>query len=178
MGAHEYLDVTRGEVFQDVFTLLALHDTCEEFHTDVYIFQEVTEGLEVLLGENFRRSHQAGLETIVEGDEHGHQCHEGLARTDITLQEAVHLATAAHVGTYLVHHSLLCPRQLEGVNQFSSPALFQNDDFSLVLFFHVLAKLSVTLQIFIDLLGGFKGKTYFCKRISRIEESVMGFPCT
>ena len=114
MGAHEYLDVTCGEVFQDVFALLALHDTCEEFHSDVYIFQEVTEGLEVLLGENFRRSHQAGLETIVEGDEHGHQCHEGLARTDITLQEAVHLATAAHVGTYLVHHSLLCPRQLEG----------------------------------------------------------------
>lgn len=54
------------------------------------------------------------------------------------------------------------------LNHFSSPALFQNDDFSLVLFFHVLAKLSVTLQIFIDLLGGFKGKAYFCKRISRI----------
>ena len=114
MGAHEYLDVTSGEVFQDVFTLLALHDTREEFHSDIHVFQEVTEGLEVLLGEDFRRSHQAGLKTIVEGDEHGHQCHKGLARTHITLQEAVHLATTAHVGTYLVHHSLLCPRQLEG----------------------------------------------------------------
>lgn len=40
--------------------------------------------------------------------------------------------------------------------------------FSLVLFFHVLTKLLMTLQIFIDLLGSFKGKTYFCKRISRI----------
>ena len=114
MGAHEYLDVTCGEVFQDVFTLLALHDTCEEFHTDIHIFQEVTEGLEVLLGEDFRRCHQAGLETIVEGDEHCHQCHERLARAYVTLQESVHLATTAHVGSYLVHHSLLCPRQLEG----------------------------------------------------------------
>ena len=114
MGAHEYLDVTCGEVFQDVFTLLALHDTCEEFHTDIHIFQEVSDGLQMLFREDFRRCHQAGLETIVEGDEHGHQCHERLARAYVTLQEAVHLATAAHVGTYLVHHSLLCPRQLEG----------------------------------------------------------------
>lgn len=45
---------------------------------------------------------------------------------------------------------------------------FKMTIFVLVLFFHVLAKLSVTLQIFIDLLGGFKGKAYFCKRISRI----------
>ena len=114
MGAHEYLDVTCGEVFQDVFTLLALHDAREEFHPNVHIFQEVSDGLQMLFREDFRRCHQAGLETIVEGDEHCHQCHERLARAYVTLQESVHLPTAAHVGTYLVHHSLLCPCQLEG----------------------------------------------------------------
>lgn len=45
----------------------------------------------VLRGKNLCRSHYAGLCAVVNSDEHCHQRHYGLARSDIALQQTVHL---------------------------------------------------------------------------------------
>ncbi len=76
-------------------------------------FRKVADGLQMLLGKDFRRSHHTCLIAVVQGDEHGHESHERLARTYITLQEAVHLSAAAHIGSNFVHHPFLCSRQFE-----------------------------------------------------------------
>ena len=68
----------------------------------------------MLLGQYLGGGHDAGLEAVVQGYEHGHQGHQRLAAAHVALQQAVHLAPRAHVGPDLVHHALLGPRQLEG----------------------------------------------------------------
>ena len=68
----------------------------------------------MLFGKDFRRCHHARLVTVVDGDEHGHQGDKRLARTHIALQQAVHLPSASHVGTYLVHHPFLCSGEFKG----------------------------------------------------------------
>lgn len=67
----------------------------------------------LLLGENFRRRHDAGLVAVVDGYEHRHQCYEGFAGSNIALQQAVHLSSGSHVGANLVHDALLCSGELE-----------------------------------------------------------------
>ena len=69
--------------------------------------QEFPDSLQVLLGQDFRRSHDAGLIAVVDGNEHGHQCYEGFARAHVALQQTVHLAARAEVGANLVHDALL-----------------------------------------------------------------------
>ena len=114
MGSHENLDVARSQVGKNLLSLLALHDTRQQFNPDVHALQERADGLQMLFGKDFRRSHHTCLITIVQGDEHGHQRHERLARTHIALQESVHLSSAAHIGSDFVHHPFLRPCQFEG----------------------------------------------------------------
>ena len=46
--------------------------------------------------------------------EHGHECHQRLARTHVALQQTVHLTPRAEVGTDLMHDTLLCAGKLKG----------------------------------------------------------------
>ena len=68
----------------------------------------------MLLGKDFGGCHDARLITIVEGDEHCHQRHKGLAGAYVALQKTVHLSSGTHVVTYLVHHTLLRSGEAEG----------------------------------------------------------------
>ena len=68
----------------------------------------------MLLGEDFGRCHDARLITIVEGDEHSHQRHKGLAGAYVALEQTVHLPAGTHVVTYLVHNSFLRTGKTEG----------------------------------------------------------------
>jgi hypothetical protein len=54
------------------------------------------------------------LKTVVEGYEHGHKGYKSFSRAYIALQKAVHLTPALHVGSYLVHHPLLCASKGKG----------------------------------------------------------------
>ena len=114
MGADQNLDIAGGEVGKNLFSFLSFHDARQQFYPDVHALQERVDGLEMLLGKDFCRCHHACLITVVQGDEHGHECHERLARAYIALQEAVHLSAAAHVGPDFVHHPFLRSRQFEG----------------------------------------------------------------
>lgn len=110
-------DDVDGAVHQSVEYLpasLSFYDACQQFYAQVHPFQEVPEGLKVLFGKDFRRCHHARLVTVVDGDEHGHQGDKRLARTHIALQQAVHLPSASHIGTYLVHHPFLCSGEFKG----------------------------------------------------------------
>ena len=68
----------------------------------------------MLGGEYFGRGHEACLAAVVECDEDGEECHEGLAASHIALEQAVHLPAAAHVGAYLFYHPFLRAGEGEG----------------------------------------------------------------
>ena len=80
----------------------------------------------MLLCQNLRGSHDAGLIAVVNGDEHRHQGHQRLAASYIALQQAVHLSTATHIFAYFTDYALLgfCQREWqvvmeEGVEHFA-----------------------------------------------------------
>ena len=113
MRAHEDVYAAVGKARQDLLALLTFDDTRQQLHPDIHTLKEVANGLQVLLGENLRGSHDTSLEAVVYGDEHGHKRHKGLATAHVPLEQAVHLTARPHVVTNLVHHSLLSSRQLE-----------------------------------------------------------------
>ena len=61
----------------------------------------------MLGGENFCRGHEACLATVVEGYEHAHQGHDGLAGADVALQQAVHLSPRADILADFAEHPFL-----------------------------------------------------------------------
>ena len=97
-----------------LLTAFPLHHTCQQGYADRHVAEKLHDGLQMLFGQDFRRCHDAGLVTVVDGDEHRHQCHEGLAAADVALQQTVHLPAAAHVLAYLADDALLGFGQLEG----------------------------------------------------------------
>ena len=92
MGADEDLYSAIEQSLEHFFSPFPLDDTCEQSHTDVHPLEELHDGLQMLLGEDFRRSHDTSLVAVVDGNEHRHKGYEGLATTDITLKQTVHLA--------------------------------------------------------------------------------------
>ena len=113
MSSHQYLHLSASQCVEYGLSLFAFYDARQQFHPDVHPLQKLPDGLQMLFSQDFGWSHHAGLESIVECYEHGHQCHECLARSYISLQKSVHLFAAAHVGAYLMHHPLLCSGKTE-----------------------------------------------------------------
>ena len=68
----------------------------------------------MLLGEYLGWSHYAGLVSVVNCNQAGHECDHRLAASYITLKQAVHLASAAHVVADLAYHAFLGIGQAEG----------------------------------------------------------------
>ena len=83
--AHQDVDRPIGQSFEHLLAAFALHDARQQFHTDVHSLQKRLKGGQVLLGENLRRRHHAGLETVVERQQHHHECHQRLARSHVAL---------------------------------------------------------------------------------------------
>ena len=61
----------------------------------------------MLNGKNFCRSHNTGLESIVQRQQNTHQCHNGLTGPHISLQQPVHLGAAAKVLANLLYYPFL-----------------------------------------------------------------------
>ena len=68
-----------GDTLQHLAPFLSFDDAREQLHTNGHVAKKVTDGGEMLFGKNLRRSHDAGLIAVVEGDEHRHQGHERLS---------------------------------------------------------------------------------------------------
>ena len=111
MSAHQNLHSAIQQSVEDFLTALAFHDACQQGHADIHALQEVHDGLEVLLGQNFRRSHDAGLIAVVQCDEHRHQRDEGFSATYVALQQTVHLPSTAHILADFTDDTFLCLSQ-------------------------------------------------------------------
>ena len=114
MRADEYLYCAVQQTVEDFLPALAFDDSCQQRHADVHTFQEVHDSRQVLLCQDFGRCHDACLIAVVQCDEHGHQCHKGLARAYVALQQAVHLSAATHVFADFADDAFLCFRQRKG----------------------------------------------------------------
>ena len=79
MRTNENLYRTFLQSIKHLLTTLALDNARKQLHTHVHPVQELLDGLQMLFGENLRRSHHAGLEAVIHGDEHSHERHERLA---------------------------------------------------------------------------------------------------
>ena len=114
MRAYEYLHLSRLQTVHHGLAALALYHTRQQFHTHRHRAQHLLECGKVLLGKYLCWCHNASLESVVQGYEHGHQCHHGFARSHIALYQAVHLPSRLHVGMHLPDDSFLSASQLEG----------------------------------------------------------------
>jgi len=113
MSAHEDIHLALSQIVEHFASPFAFDDTRKQLHAHRHVAEKPLDGVEMLLGKNLRGGHDARLKTIVYGDEHGEQCHQGLARPHVALQQSVHLMTRTHVVSDLVHHPLLCSGKLE-----------------------------------------------------------------
>ena len=68
---------------------------------------------EVLLRQDFGRRHERHLEAVLHRHERRHQRHDGLARTDVPLQQPVHRLRPLHVADDFAERLLLIAGQLE-----------------------------------------------------------------
>ena len=114
VGADEYVDAAFGKALLDFLLLAGLERADEQFDVDIESSQHLLEVGKMLGGENLGRSHEACLAAVVECDEDGEERHEGLAASDVALEQTVHLAAAAHVGAYLFDDPFLCAGEGEG----------------------------------------------------------------
>ena len=112
--ADENLNTSLLDAFEGFAALFPLDIPGEERHVDANLLHLVAESAVMLFGKNFGRSHDARLEAVVDGKE-GHQCgDDGLARTHIALQQAVHLVSRLQVGMYLPDDAFLRLGEAEG----------------------------------------------------------------
>ena len=114
MGAHQYLHLARHQSVEYFLAPFPLHDAGEQAYVHVHSLEQLADGGQMLLGKNLGGSHDAGLETVVQRQQHGHEGHQGLPGAHVALQQTVHLLSAAHVFAYLARHSLLCVGEREG----------------------------------------------------------------
>ena len=68
----------------------------------------------MLGGEDFCRSHEAGLITIIQGDQHAHNGYQCFPASHIALEQPVHLFSRSAVLTDFPDYPLLGFGQLEG----------------------------------------------------------------
>ncbi len=107
VGAHDQADATPAEAFEDARARPALHLAREELDPHVpaghapgalEVAQQRPHRGEVLLGQHLGRHHQRALMPALRGGQQRGHRHHGLARADVTLEQAVHREGARHVG--------------------------------------------------------------------------------
>ncbi len=111
--AHENIDVAALQPLQNLPPLGGLGGARQEFHPHAQRGQLATDLLEMLGGQDFRGGHQAALEVVVFGDEHGEEGNDGFSAAHVALQQPVHLPSAAHVAPDLAYDPLLGVGQLK-----------------------------------------------------------------
>ena len=107
MGADNECRLTLRNAFQALAALPAFDRPGEEHHWQVERLQELLQGGEVLLGQNFRGSHESRLIAIGHGHEHGQKSHDGFATTDVALDETIHGVRPLHIVQDFEQHPML-----------------------------------------------------------------------
>ena len=114
MRANQQMNGPIGEAFEDGHPVGLLDRAGEQFHANGQVSEHLPETGEVLLGQDFRRGHDARLTAIVHGQQGGQQGHHGFAAAHIPLQETVHVLAVPRVFPDFADDPLLGPGQLKG----------------------------------------------------------------
>ena len=111
--ANQDMQRTILQLGMNLVSLLLTRTARQQSDTHLHARKEFDDALVMLRCQNLRRRHDTGLKTIVQCHQHRHQRHHRLAAAHIPLQEAVHLTATAHIGTNLLEHTFLRPRQFK-----------------------------------------------------------------
>ena len=114
VGTYQYVDAAVLESLEDFLAAFALDAARKELGMQAQTVDETADICVMLLGEYLGGGHDAGLVSVVYGNQAGHERNHCLAAAHITLKQAVHLASAAHVVTDLAYHAFLGIGQTEG----------------------------------------------------------------
>ena len=114
MGAYDDLQRTVFQSFMDFATIFGLGGAGKQGKLHGHVLEQFLEGGVMLGGQDFCRGHHTGLVAVVESQQHHHQGHDGLAATHVTLQQTVHLVTAAKIDADLTNDTFLSIGQREG----------------------------------------------------------------
>ena len=116
VGSDDQLRVALGDVAAD-FAFAIFFDRAGQQHDPVSgILQNSAGGKIMLLGQNFGGRHERDLVSVFHGDDGGLEGHDGLARSDVALQQSPHGEGLFHVGGDFLEHALLGRRGMEGQN--------------------------------------------------------------
>ena len=117
MGANEYLQLATHQCLVNSCALTLTGRARQESHLDTDSVGQRPDSFQMLTSQYFGGCHDAGLVSIIQGNQCGHESDNRLTATHISLQEAVHLLSAAHVMAHLADNTLLRPgkRKLQNV---------------------------------------------------------------
>ena len=107
VGADHDLHRAVGQTSIELPSLPYFGGTRQQGEVDIHVLQLLLQGGKMLCGQDFSRCHEAGLETIVQGQEHHHKGNDGLAAAHVTLQQAVHLMARTQVLSDFLDDTLL-----------------------------------------------------------------------
>ena len=113
MRAHQDVDVSCLEVFENRLARRALDRPRQQLHPNVHGAQHLSQAFEVLLGQDFRRGHDGRLVAIVLCQQCGEQRHHRLAAPHVPLKQAVHVPSRVEVASDFTKHALLSIGQLK-----------------------------------------------------------------
>ena len=128
LGADGDGGLPRSDFFERVLARAAVELAGESGHDNTERLEPAGKVAQVLIGEQLGRRHHRHLQTAFDGGETRARGHDGLARPDIALHQALHRMYLSQIGQDFIQHSLLRARELKRQTreqlryQFSRPA--------------------------------------------------------
>ena len=116
MGSDDQLSISLGNVATNFTFAIFFDGTGKQHHPVSGVLQNAAGGKIVLLGKNLGGRHERDLMSIFDGNDGRLESHDGLARSDVALQEPPHGERLFHVGGDFLQHPLLGHRGMEGKN--------------------------------------------------------------
>ena len=86
MGTYQDVYISGQESRKNSFPFLAFYRACQQLHPYIHPKQQFSDGIVMLVSQNFGRCHHASLKSIIQCHQHAHQCHQCFSTSNISLQ--------------------------------------------------------------------------------------------
>ena len=103
VGTHRQIDFAGSKLLPNQPLFLGGHGAGEQRHTDAHRLKNMTEGLKMLLRQNFRGSHQGALLSVLRSAVSRRGGYHSLAAAHITLHQPVHGRAFTKIRRDFVH---------------------------------------------------------------------------